>query len=305
MLDHLGLQIENFPAEEREFLGPLDRDLMLQEIDDPATSHEQRAVIGVRLSLLGDPRPGVGLREDGLPDVVWCKKVPEGEVTLEENTETFTIDKPFYIAKYPLTYIQYCAFLRAEDGYTNSEWWQGLGFKGNKPVKQFNRRDNHPAENVAWFEAVAFCCWLSKKLGYEIRLPTEWEWQQAATGGVPDNKYPCGSEWDSSRANTYESELSCSTAVGIYPQGASPVGALDMAGNVFGWCLNDYDNPSETKLSGDGKRVVRGGAWANDWAFARVACRFPFPPTTRVIGIGLRLACAAPPPWTADHWRSC
>jgi formylglycine-generating enzyme required for sulfatase activity len=90
---------------------------------------------------------------------------------------------------------------------------------------------------------LAFCRWLSEKLGYEIRLPTEWEWQQAATGGNPENEYPWGPEWAGSCANTIESELSHSTAVGIYPQGASPVGALDMAGNVWEWCLNEYDNP--------------------------------------------------------------
>ncbi len=58
MLDHLGLQIEDFPAEEREFLGPLDRDLMLQEIDDPATSHEQRAIIGGTIVFARRSAPG-------------------------------------------------------------------------------------------------------------------------------------------------------------------------------------------------------------------------------------------------------
>ncbi len=161
-------------------------DRRLQETDNSATSHEQRAVIGVRLSLLGDPRPGVGLWQDGLPDIVWCR-VPKGEVTLEEDAGIFRIDKPFCIAKYPVTYIQYRAFLEAKDGYVNSKWWQGLRLKVDKPGKQFNRRDNHPAESLCWFEAVAFCNWLSEKRSYEIRLPTEWEWQQAATGGNPEN----------------------------------------------------------------------------------------------------------------------
>ncbi len=314
MLDHLGLQPKDFSDEEREFLGPLDRDRMLEEIDDPATSHEQRAIIGVRLSLLGDLRPGVGLREDGLPDIDWCK-VPGGGITLEGgekkssrvakwlgrlSSHSFVVE-PFYIAKYPVTYIQYRAFLEAKDGYRNQEWWKKLWFQVDKPGKQFNRRDNHPAENLCWLEAVAFCRWLSEKLGYEIRLPTEWEWQQAAMGGDPTNEYPWGPEWDSSLTNTYESELSHSTAAGIYPQGASPVGALDMAGNVWEWCLNEYGNPEETKLSGDSRRVVRGGSWFDNRDYARAASRgfrAPASRSTAAAGCGWRVW---PPSWTTDH----
>ncbi|MGB2679856.1 MAG: SUMF1/EgtB/PvdO family nonheme iron enzyme, partial [Candidatus Competibacter sp.] len=233
MREHLKLEQKDFTALERDFLGPLDRERMLAALDDPATSHEERALIGVRLSLLGDPRPGVGLRADGLPEIVW-REVPGGEVTLEENAGTFTVE-PFQIAKYPVTYRQYRAFLDADDGYHNPEWWEGLWFQVDKPGRQFNRHDNHPAENLCWLEAMAFCHWLSTKLGYEVRLPTEWEWQQAATGGDPANVYPWGPDWDGNRANTYESELNHSTAVGIYPQGASPVGTLDLSGNLWEW----------------------------------------------------------------------
>ena len=88
MLHHLALKAEDLPQPEREFLGPLDRDHMLAALDDLATAHETRAVIGVRLSLLGNPRPGVAMRPDGLPDIVRCK-APGGEVTLEEEAGTF------------------------------------------------------------------------------------------------------------------------------------------------------------------------------------------------------------------------
>jgi len=202
MREHLKLKPTDFTALERDFLGPLDRDRMLAALDEPATTHEERAIIGVRLALLGDPRPGVGLRADGLPDIVWCP-VPGGEVTLEEDAGTFAVE-PFQIAKYPVTYRQYRAFLDAEDGYHNPEWWRGLWVDQppEKPRRQFNRRDNHPAENLAWLEAVPFCRWLSARLGYEVRLPTECEWQQAATGGDPANVYPWGPEWDGNRANS-------------------------------------------------------------------------------------------------------
>jgi hypothetical protein len=296
MREHLKLEPADFTLLEQAFLGPLDRDQMLAALDDPATTHEQRAIIGVRLSLLGDPRPGVGLRADGLPDIVWCE-VPGGEVTLEDNAGSFTVDS-FRIAKYPVTYRQYRAFLEAEDGYHNAAWWQGLWVDRppDKPGRQFQRYDNHPAENVAWLEAVPFCRWLSAKLGYEIRLPTEWEWQQAATGGNPANVYPWGPEWDGNRANTYESELSCSTAVGLYPQGASPVpvGALDMSGNVWEWCLNEYDKPRNVDLAGDARRVVRGGSWNSSRTNARAASRAALAPDGRNPDVGFRVVCASP-----------
>ncbi len=132
---------------------------MLAEIDDPATSHERRALIGVRLALIGDTRKGVGLRPDGLPDIVWCQ-VPGGEITLEIEAErssrltrwlkrlvppTFQVE-PFYIAKYPVTYIQYRAFLEDPKGYHNPVWWQGL-LVSQPPAeagKQFTRRRRWP-----------------------------------------------------------------------------------------------------------------------------------------------------------------
>jgi hypothetical protein len=292
LCQHLGLRPKDFSELERDFLGPLDRTQMQAQLDEPTTSHEQRAIIGVRLSILGDPRPGVGLRVDGLPEIAWCA-VPAGEVTLEDGAGTFAVE-PFYIAQYPLTYVQYRAFLEARDGFHDSAWWQGLPFvQPEQPGKQFNRRDNHPAENIAWDEAIAFCRWLSARLGYDISLPTEWQWQQAATGGDADRAYPWGPTWDGRYANTVESDLSRSTAVGVYPAGVSPVGALDMAGNVWEWCLNEYEDPRRTDLASDAERVVRGGSWVVLQDLARVAYRNHNHPNNRNHNIGVRLACLA------------
>jgi formylglycine-generating enzyme required for sulfatase activity len=121
--------------------------------------------------------------------------VPGGEVVLEIEEEkrstspTFKV-KPFYISTYLVTWAQYWTFLEDPDGYCNPGWWAGLLGLHKEPGRQSQRYDNHPVENVSWFDAVAFCRWLSQRLGYEIRLPTEWEWQQAATGGNPANTYP-------------------------------------------------------------------------------------------------------------------
>ena len=305
MIERLDLTAEDFSETERSFLGPVDRDAMLAELVDPATTHKRRATIGRRLSLLGDPRPGVGLRTDGLPDLVWCE-VPGGAVTLEiertgrlvrllggTKSETHPVE-PFYIAKYPVTWIQYRAFLDTEDGFGNPAWWGGPQYQIVKPGRQFNRYDNHPAENLCWFEALAFCRWLSDRLGYGIGLPTEWEWQQAATGGDPANVYPWGKDWDDSRANSYDSELNRTTAVGVYPHGASPLGAIDMAGNVWEFCRNEFDRPQRVGLTGEARRVVRGGAFSDNPNFSRAAFRSDINPYDRNYNIGFRLCCASP-----------
>ena len=131
-------------------------------------------------------------------------------------------------------------------------------------------------------------------MGYDIRLPTEWEWQQAATCGEPNREYPWSGGWDPARANTYESGLARTTAVGMYPAGASPVGALDMGGNVLEWCLNEYARPENTRPSGHTIRVVRGGSWFSDQEFARAAYRPRFYPDYRYDYLGLRVVRSSP-----------
>ena len=100
-----------------------------------------------------------------------------------------------------------------------------------------------------------------------MRLPDEWEWQQAATGGDDGNVFPWGADWDAKqepyRANTFESRLGQATAVGMYPAGASPTDALDMAGTVWEWCLNKFEAPEVTRSGARDfdARVLRGGSW--------------------------------------------
>ena len=112
---------------------------------------------------------------------------------------------------------------------------------------------------------------------------------------------PGAPKWDPAeepwRANTYESDIGRSTAVGLYPQGASPVGALDMAGNVWEWCLNpfEFEDPDDLAMDDvDAERVLRGGSWIGYQGNCRAAYRFRNDPSGRAYGIGFRLCVSSP-----------
>lgn len=281
----------SFDESEVEFLGPLDADEAIAELDDLDLPHERRLYIGDRLAMLGDPRPGVGLK-NGVPDIVWCR-VETGTVELEDGMGTHEVES-FWISRFPVTWLQYRVFVEADDGWHDDRWWGDLDRYWDDPPRQFHRWDNRPADSVSWFDVVAFCRWLSVKLGFEVRLPTEMQWQLAATGGDRTLKYPWPGGWDSRRANTYEVGPAQSTAVGMYPGGVSPVGAMDMAGNVWEWCLNEFDDLAKIELTSEGRRVCRGGSWGGDSIDARAAYRDRLHPDNRGGGRGDRVVCSAP-----------
>jgi hypothetical protein len=275
-------------AAERRFAGLVEGNDLWAEIEDLGTRHHRRAQIGDRLARDGDARPGVGLRADGLPDIAWCD-VPRGEIEIDERV--FVVE-PFQIAKYPVTWAQYSAFLQAADGHQNRGWLAGLAGHVERAGDERREVANHPADNVSWFDAVAFCRWLSARLGFEVRLPAEWEWQQAATGGQPANRYPWGEDWDARRTNTRESGLQRTTAVGMYAHGASPVGALDMCGNVYEWCLNQHERPEEIGMEHFAPKAERGGSWLWGHDYAGATVRGEDMPDIRVTDHGFRICRA-------------
>jgi hypothetical protein len=277
---------------EQAFLRP-EAKRLIDELDKPSTDHRRRGYIGERLAAIGDPRRGVGLNAEGLPELEWCQ-VPGGRITLDSGADSFQVE-PFKISKYPVTWLHFWAFVRAPDGYGSEKWWRDLqreGYWQRNPSREPPGLANHPVTSVNWYEAVAFCRWLAERTGRALRLPAEWEWQQAATGGDAANEYPWGRDWDSSKANSAESGLGHAIAVGMYPHGASPGGALDMSGNVREWCLNEFETPGNIAPGGTAARVLRGGSLTNFPWYLRAAdrCSVDLVPGYRNVDFGFRVA---------------
>jgi len=275
---------------------------VLSELESDATPDHRREEIGLRLNQMGDPRRGVGVNDAGLPDIAWVD-VPPGEVTLDDDGGHFPV-AAFRIARYPVTWAQYRAFVEAPDGYRSPHWWRGLAPEGKQiePREPGNLRwafANHPVINVSWFDALAFCRWLGTRLalgaGQVVRLPTEWEWQWVAQAGRAAYAYPWGNEWRPLRANDSDSGTGRTTAVGMYPLGSPiPLPVLDLAGNVWEWCLNPHDRPAEIRAGDDVPRVLRGGSWFFLPGLCRAARRDHYAPASRNLVIGFRVCCGSP-----------
>ncbi|MBI4489945.1 MAG: formylglycine-generating enzyme family protein [Deltaproteobacteria bacterium] len=157
----------------------------------------------------------------------------------------------FYIDKHEVTNALYRRFMEAT-GRGAPEYWNNNNH--NTP--------NQPVVGVSRHDAEAYCKWAVK------RLPTKAEWEKAARG-TDGRTYPWGEQWDSSRANSAESKLGRAAPVGSYPNGVSPYGVHDMAGNVWEWVADWYDenyyqrSPDRNPKGLDSGQlcVLRGGSW--------------------------------------------
>lgn len=245
----------------KKFIRP-EFEWLQEELEKDFTGHQRRAEIGDRFAILGDLRPGIGLTASNLPDIVWCS-IPGGSVLIEGVDQLFQV-KPFSIAKYPVTLRQFNLFTQNNNIYFNQKWWEGLPVnpREHKPYPQTpDNLDNRPAELVSWYQAVAFCRWLTVELGFTVRLPYEWEWQQAACGGRKEFQYPWGEHWEPELANN-NLGVGYVIAAGLYPGGQSLQGVMDMGGNVYEWCQNAFENVHDPTIDPAVPRVTKGGSWA-------------------------------------------
>ena len=204
----------------------------------------------------------------------------------EEPQREVNLDA-YYIGKYLVTNAQYAQFVETT-GCVPPRFHTDPRF--NSP--------NFPVVGVTWHDAQAFLEWLNDLAGEWYRLLTEAEWEKAARG-ADGREYPWGNEWDASKANSSESRLKQLTPVGSYPDGVSPYGCYDMAGNTYEWCA-DWFHPQTYQYSPtrnpqgpvDGRRkVIRGGSWIAQGKFAtRCANRAACEPIESLHNLGIRIA---------------
>lgn len=291
-------RIQYIKFHEREFVAAFD----LLRLELQRQGFSGGAVQGqIYANQSGDPEALPRVEDVLPPPFAWCD-IPAGRVTLEAGgylRETTTFDVPeFAITKYPITNAQYKVFVSAKDGYADPQWWDYSGDasqwrKANpRPQATAFPVDDHPRTNVSWYDAVAFCRWLTAKTGQQIALPTAQQWQRAAQGD-DGRTYPWGNEFDVNKANTRESGIERTTPVTQYPRGASPFGVLDMSGNVWEWCLTAW-YIEKTALDSIGGRCLRGGSWSDYRGSARLSFRNRNNPNEWGSHVGFRMCLSSP-----------
>jgi formylglycine-generating enzyme required for sulfatase activity len=237
-----------------------------------------------------------------VPPFEWCE-IAAGDVQIEDASNLggtrgglFRIDK-FFISKYPITNVQYQVFVNSEDGYQNTEWWRYSVHatewrKNHVEIPPYLGVSDHPVTNICWFEAIAFCRWLTDKINLVVTLPSEQQWQRAAQGD--DHRiYAWGNTYDATRANTEESGINGTTPVTRYSAGASPSGVMDMCGNVWELTVTEW-GVNTVDIVGPASRIVRGGSHRRNDMQPRVTSRAFVRPDSRDSNLGFRIASDVP-----------
>jgi len=239
----------------------------------------ERTQAGQSLAVLGDDR-----------DLEALVTIPSGPFWMGDDEDSdaapaHEVTLPEYkIGRFPVTNGQYRRFVEE----TGREWDSEDGRRAEKA--------NFPAASLTWHDACAYCRWVTDLWRQEkriranevVHLPSEAQWEKAARG--KDKRiYPWGDEWAPGKSNTSELGLSQTTPVGIFPEGQSPYGCLDMAGNMWEWTrslwgkdwkkpefkypYNPDDGREDTDAEDDLLRVLRGGYWLNPRFDARCSRR--------------------------------
>jgi len=268
-------------------------------------------------------------------------KVPRGDFLMgskNDNQKAFEDEKPqftfnipydFLIARFPVTNEQFDNFVKATSYSTLAEqegfgWtWNGTEWEKTKGASWKHPRGSpttidgfskHPVVQLAWVDGLAYFEWLVSEFGKEVRsglvfrAPTEAEWEKAARG-IDGREFPWGNEFNPKYCNSHEEKLETTTPVGSYsPQGDSPYGVCDMAGNVWEWTAslwgekpeapnykypyNPRDGREKEKASDEIFRIVRGGSFYDVAVDVRTACRLGYAPNFWNVHFGLRVVLA-------------
>jgi formylglycine-generating enzyme required for sulfatase activity len=219
--------------------------------------------------------------------------VPAGKFTRgskdgarDEGPEKIIYLDDYYIDKYEVTNARYAACVQA------GMCTQPFGTSSVTREDYFNNPEfaDYPVIFVSWNDANLYCQWR------EARLPSEAEWEKAARGSE-ELTFPWGNAISTGRAN-YNNITGDTSAVGSYPDGASPFGIMDMAGNVWEWVADWYDasyyleikliNPNGPAEGED--RVLRGGSWSSSWDYIRTTKRLNIYPENKTSSAGFRCA---------------
>jgi toxoflavin biosynthesis protein ToxD len=277
---------------------------LVRLLSEPEADARERFAAGALLSLLGDPRldplapamipvPGgrvrIGLEPDRIDAVArrWAR-VGVKAAWIAKEAPAFEVRlAPYRIGKYPVTNAEYFAFVSATGHHPLPTSWP----LGCYPL----HAANHPVYTVSAESADAYAAWLAAKTGRRFRLPSEAEWEHAAAGS-DGREFPWGDELEPDRANTVESRILSTTPVGMFPRGASPFGALDLAGNVEEYVADEFaPYPGAPRIEDNltekaGRyRVARGGSFTRFGDLARCRRRHGRYPSD-LYAMGFRLA---------------
>jgi iron(II)-dependent oxidoreductase len=262
-------------------------------INSPSDAGGER-IVSNHLGIFSNPAESV----QEIPGMVY---VPAGEFTMGSSDKHIEMYLHMFIYRHPSRFEnerpQHTVYLDAFyiDKYevTNAQYGEFMAATGHPPPPYWNNelynQPEQPVMSVTWEDAKAYADWVGR------RLPTEAEWEKAARG--TDRRFwPWGSTWDAAKLNandvgTVEGYIYTSP-VGSFPQGVSPYGVHNMAGNVWEWCADWYDedyysyspkvNPKGPAF-GD-NHVLRGGDWSMNNDFTRCASRVGLSPGSMPTG---------------------
>jgi toxoflavin biosynthesis protein ToxD len=280
-------------------------DQLAKLVEDLTVTLADRHAAGLLLALLGDPRINtesptmidigaaevpIGISETQADEVTqeWAALGVQKPWIMKEVPQHIVSVQAFRLARYPVTNAEYLQFVLDDPTAERPTCWA----HGVYPIAA----SNQPVYALSPDAADSYARWLSAKTGRSFRLPTEAEWEYAATGG-DGRQFPWGESWDPNRSNTAEHGPLTTTPVGIYLDGDSPFGVADMAGNVEEYVSDPYRPYPGAEaviddlvgLHGETYRVARGGSYARHGDLARCQRRHGWYPSQH-FAMGFRLA---------------